>query len=169
MEYYIAPEYPSLRISEAQAQQFITRLAKTFKSSEKFIKQYQRNNTVYDVHIQDGKPSSYKVYQKTIQKVIHKRQLVEITYTKEKLPIYAFPSSNDHHSVVYIHRIAFRKNSHIFANVDAVLDGDEIYYMCYVSVNIDSNSDIEFLRQEIKPVLNHLTITSLQPQSVATS
>lgn len=160
MEYYFAPDYPNLRISEAQAQQLIAKLSKSFKSTEKVIKQYIRNNTFYEVHIQDQKPQSYKVYQKSIQKIAPQHQLVEITYIKEKLPVYAFPSSNDIHSITCIRRMVFRKNSNIFANVDTILDGDDIYYMCYVNINIDSNSDIDFLRQEVKPLLKILTSVS---------
>lgn len=166
MEFYISPDYPNLKISEAQAQQFIAKLSKTYKSSEKLIKQYVRNNTVYEVHVQDGKPNSYKVYQKTIEKVVTlQRNLIEISYTKEKLPVYAFPSSNDIHSIVYIRRIVFRKNSHIFANVDAILDGEQVYYMCYVNINIEPNSDIDFLRQEAKPLINTLSSIQLSPQA----
>jgi hypothetical protein len=158
MEYYYTPDYPSLKVSEEYAQQLMQKLSKQFKFSEKFIKQYVRNNLYYEVYIQDGKPSAYKVYQKTIQKVIHHplNKLTEISFLKEKLPVHAFPSSNDLHAVTYIRRIVFRKNSHIFTNIDMILDGDEVYYMCYVNINVDANSDMAFFNQEAKPLLSIL-------------
>jgi hypothetical protein len=165
MEYYYTQDYPSLRVSETYAQQLLQKLSKQYKYSEKLLKQYVRNNVYYEVHLQDGKPSAYKVFQKTIEKVTQQNsKLVEITFTKEKLPVHAFPSSNDLHSIAYIRRIVFRKNSHIFANIDTVLEGDEVYYMCYVNVNVDSNSDIAFLQQEAKPL-----VTVLQHVQVSTS
>lgn len=156
MEFYYTQDYPSLRVSEEVAQQIIQKLSKHYKSSEKLLKQYVRNNIYYEVHLHaDGKASAYKVYQKNIEKVIQPNaNVVEVNFTKEKLPVHAFPSSNDHHSVVYIRRIVFRKNSQIFANIDMVLDGDEVYYTCYVNINVDTNSDLTYLNQEAKPLVN---------------
>lgn len=132
---------------------------KHFKSYERQVKQYIHNNLIYEiVYGKDANPE-IKAYHCNIASVQQTfSNILQVSGSRTKTPIHTFPSSFDIQDVKYIKRLTFRLNNRVFINSDYYIsEGCETEYRkMYVNVNIDSNTDKDFIKVELEPLLKDL-------------
>jgi len=127
------------------------------KYSERLIKQYMKHDLYYEVtHDKDSlKYNDVKVYSKVGISCDVEKNYICAKYYKQKLQFHSFPSSAELHCIQYVKRQTFRCNSRIYVNFDlAKIQGsDHIVKKVFINVNLDSNTDNEFLITEVNKII----------------
>jgi hypothetical protein len=142
---------------------------KSLKAYERMIKTYVHGNVFYEIiYVSEDDKPDIKAYTKNIQDVstTEHKNIIKVSSIKQKIPIHAFPSSNDLDQITYIKRLILRKTNRIFVNIEYHHDVDKTaFWKCYVNVNLDSNSDADYLSMEVKPLLEQIQSVLMEPIS----
>ena len=128
------------------------------KHYERSIKQYVHGDMFYEIAFSKDPEPEIRAYRKTIEAVsLEHPSILKVCFQKQKIPIHAFPSSNNMYEVNYIKRLTFRKNNRIFLNVDYVksAQGQESRKI-FVNMNLDANTDVNYIMMELEPLLKDL-------------
>lgn len=135
---------------------------KYHKSSERCIKQYVKNDLFYEIYFdrETFKYNEVKVYSKMIHETEVSGNIACCMCNKQKYQFHSFPSSSDIHSINYIKRNTVRLNNRIFINFDLVRtqQPSREFNKIFVNVNQDANSDLDFLKAELEPVIRDITM-----------
>jgi hypothetical protein len=82
-----------------------------------------------------------------------------LCYDKKKIPIVAYPSTQDINDVKYVNKLIFRVNNRIFVNFQqekSLYDMDNVIHRVYINYNHSSNVDINESFKVIDDVLTKL-------------
>lgn len=131
---------------------------KHYKHYERSIKQYVHRDMFYEIAFSKEPEPDIKAYRKTIETVtLETPNIIKLACQKQKVPIHAFPSTNDIQEVNYIKRLTFRKSNRIFVNIDYVKDTHgRDSCKAFINVNLDANTDVAYINMELEPLIRDL-------------
>jgi hypothetical protein len=132
---------------------------KYLKPQESFIKQYIKDNIVYEMQVKsDQTIHDIKTYTKKVVGVNNNcNGCVCVKSEKHKLPAHAFPSSCDIDSITYISRSIYRKSNKIYINVEYHQPvKKDPFWKFYINVNFEENDDYNVINMELHPIISDI-------------